>query len=127
MFRATDAFGAISDSIITISQATQMLLDSVVQGTITVYGGTTNVTIYNHGGTPVGDTVYRYAIDGGSYTLSTTNFRYTFSSVSGGNHTVSIKDTNNCIVTFAFFVAQPAAPVQSIKKNQGRRHIYRAG
>lgn len=96
-FTITDAFGAIADTIITVTEPTQISI-SVSTGTIVVNGGTTTATITASGGTGS----LQYSLDGGSYQGSNA-----FAGVSAGNHSVTVKDANNCTNFFPFFISQP--------------------
>lgn len=63
--------------------------------------GNGSVTIAGAGGTPV----YTYSIDGGAFQLSGT-----FNNLTPGNHTVTIKDANNCSTTVLVDILQPTNP-----------------
>jgi hypothetical protein len=125
-FSTKDAFNARQDTIITISQPPLITLTQVTQyPSIVTYGGNADsVIVASAGGVPINDSVYQYAIDGGSYTTSDSAFKYRFTSVSGGQHTVSIKDASGCVQTYSFFVEQSAAPLPYIIKRKPKRHIY---
>lgn len=124
-FSVKDVFNAQHDTVITITQPGLITLTQVAIITaITTYGGTGTIVISSAGGTPVQDTLYRYSIDGGGYTLSDTAFAYLVTGITGGNHTVSIKDANNCIATYTFLVPQPPPPAQYRIRTKKRKHIY---
>ena len=61
-------------------------------------GGTTTLTIHAMGGQPP----YQYNLDGGAYQGSNV-----FNNVSGGNHTVCVKDSLGCNKCFPVTIVQP--------------------
>lgn len=118
-FTVTDAFGETADTIITIEQPPLITLIQVSQTKILVRGGTADtVTIQNAGGTPINDSVYEYNVDGAGYVQSDSAFKYEIYNVSGGNHTVSIRDDNGCVVTYSFTIIQPK------KGKPSTGHVY---
>lgn len=124
-FSVKDAFNAQHDTIITLSQPTLITLLQYTQTTILTYGGTADVTVLNQGGTPVQDTLYRYQIDGGGYTLSDSAFSFIFTGITGGNHQIDVKDANNCVQSFQIFIVQPQAPLPYFIRRKPQRTIYR--
>jgi hypothetical protein len=127
-FSVKDGFNAQHDTIITLSQpALITLLQTVVVTPITTYGGTGDMQVVVAGGTPTSGSFYSFALDGGSYTVSTDVLSYTFLGITGGNHTVSIKDASNCVQTYSFFVPQPPPPVQYNWHSNRKRYIKRNG
>ncbi len=109
-FSVKDAFSIQHDTILTITQAPLISLIQITQypNPISVYGGTADsVIVQNAGGTPINDSVYQYKLDGGSFNQSDSAFKYKFTGVTGGNHTVTIKDANGCTQTYSFTVVQP--------------------
>lgn len=111
-FSVRDAFGAQHDTIVTLAQPPLITMLQYTQTVITSFGGIADVTVLNQGGTPVQDTLYRYQIDGGGYTLSDSAFSFIFTGVTGGNHQIDVKDANNCVQSFHIFIVQPQAPLQ---------------
>lgn len=98
-YTVTDAGGAVHDTTITVTQPA-LISASVATGTILVNGGTTTVTVTASGG--VGSLSYR--LDAGSFQGSNA-----FAGVSAGNHTVTVRDANNCTVVKTFTITQPGA------------------
>jgi len=96
-FSVKDAFGTQADTIITISQPSQIAI-TVTTGTILVNGGTTTVTASASGGTGG----LQYSLDGGAYQGSGS-----FSGVSAGPHTVTAKDANSCTNVNTFSISEP--------------------
>lgn len=76
-----DANGQTHDTTITITQPTQITIN-------TDFGyAPATITVTASGGVPA----YQYKIDAGSYQAGNT-----FSSVASGSHTITVKDANNC-------------------------------
>lgn len=115
-FTVTDAFGATHDTIVTISQPTAVVIDSVITGTITVFGGTTSLVIHAVGGTGA----FQFKIDASSYQSDSA-----FSGITGGNHTATTKDANNCTGTYNFTIPQPSGPVDYYLKRRRSKHVYK--
>ena len=97
-YTVTDANGATASTSVTISEPSAITA-SVNAGTITVNGGTTSVTVTAAGGTGT----LTYKLNNGSYQSSNT-----FSGVSAGNHTVTVKDANGCTKSVSFTISQPS-------------------
>jgi hypothetical protein len=124
-FSVKDAFNAQHDTVITISQPPLLTLTQFTFSPILVYGGTSDrVVIQSAGGTPFDDSLYEYSLDGGGYTLSDSAFKFNFYNVSGGQHTVDIRDSNSCSQTYTFFIDQPAAPLPYRVRSKRIHHIY---
>lgn len=115
-FRVTDAFGATHDTIVTISQPPAVVIDSVITGTITVFGGTTSLVVHAVGGTGA----FQFKIDASSYQSDSA-----FSGITGGNHTATTKDANNCTGTYNFTIPQPSGPVDYYLKRRRSKHVYK--
>jgi hypothetical protein len=94
-----DANGCIVTDTAQISQPDSLGFNYST-GTIACNGGTTTLTVTAFGGTGI----IKYKLDGGAYVTGNT-----FTSVSGGNHTVSVMDENGCVHTKIINVAQPAS------------------
>jgi hypothetical protein len=99
-YTVTDAAGGSTTTSVTVSQPAAIAA-TVITGTITVYGGSTNVTVTASGGTGA----YSYKLNSGVYQASNT-----FTGVTAGNHSVTIKDANGCTFVKSFTLTQPAAP-----------------
>ncbi len=99
-YTVTDASGNTTSTSITVVQPSAISV-SVATGTIAVFGGTTDVTVTSNGGTGS----HTYKLDGSVYQSSNT-----FSLVSAGSHTITVKDANGCTSVRNFNITQPAAP-----------------
>lgn len=125
-FSVKDAFSVQHDTILTVGQPGLISLIQVVQypDPITAYGGNADsVYIQNAGGTPINDSVYEYSLDGGGFTQSDSAFKFKFTNVSGGSHTVTIRDDNGCTATYTFFINQPPSASQQIIRTKRKKHI----
>jgi hypothetical protein len=123
-----DAFNVPFDTIVTLVQPPLTVLVQVIQypNPILVYGGTADsVWISSAGGVPISGSFYNYALDGGAFNLSDSAFKYKFVGVTGGNHTVTIRDSHGCAETYPFFVNQPPPPVQKQTHSWDRRRVYK--
>ena len=115
-----DVNGLIATTSITVSQPNPITA-TVSAGSISIYGGTTSITI---SGVANGTTPYTYALNTGSY--QTTNI---FNNVAAGAHNVLIKDARGCILTKPITINQPlstlacAASATSIACNGGTSTI----
>lgn len=101
----TDENGCITNQTITINQPTQITSNGVI-GNVTCNSlctGSVNLTV--SGGTPV----YTYSWTNGNPAEDPTNLCL-------GNHTVTITDANNCVVTNSFTITQPTALALSFNK-----------
>lgn len=105
-FTVTDATGAISNVVVTLSEPSAILASVIVAGDVLTSGGTTSVTVAATGG--VGP--YLYSLDGGI--LQSSNL---FSSVTAGNHTLSVKDQNGCIKIVSFTVNSNLSTITPLK------------
>ena len=101
-----DANGCTTTQAVTISQPIAALSASISSQTnVLCYGNSTgSVTVVGANGT----SPYQYKIGSGSYQVSGT-----FSSLSAGSYTVTIKDVNNCVTTQAVNITQPTLPLAS--------------
>jgi hypothetical protein len=123
-----DAFNVTFDTIVTVTQPPLTILVGVVQypSTIAVFGGTADsVWVTSAGGVPISGSFYNYALDGGSFTLSDTAFKFKFTNVTGGNHTVTIRDGHGCAETYPFFIQQAPPPAQRQTHSWDRRRVYK--
>ena len=93
-FIVTDALSTSGSVTVTVSEPTA-ITGSVSFTPITSLGGTTTVTVTAAGGTGT----KTYSLDGGSYGSSTS-----FANVTGGAHSISIKDANSCTNSVNFNV-----------------------
>jgi hypothetical protein len=92
-----DANGCIKTANITITQPTPINMSLVTGAPITCFGGTTTVTATATGGIAP----YTYRVDGGTYQSSNVLV------ITGGNHTVTVKDALGCEKTVNITIAQP--------------------
>jgi hypothetical protein len=97
-YTVTDANGNSQSTSVTIAQPT-LINATVTSGTISVYGGSTNVNVSANGGTAP----YSYSLDNG--TAQTSNI---FNNVVAGNHTVEITDAKGCSITKNITITQPS-------------------
>ena len=94
----SDAAGSKDTVSVIVSQPS--ILDAIVTaGSISVYGGTTDITINASGGTAP----YSYSLNNGIYQSSNM-----FLSVLAGTYSISTKDKNGCIVNKSITLTQPA-------------------
>lgn len=94
----SDAGGAKDTLSVNIVQPA--LLDAVLtSGTISVYGGSTSVTVNAIGGTAP----YLFNLNNGTYQTSNV-----FSGVLAGTYNIGIKDNNGCIINRNINITQPA-------------------
>ncbi|MEO8768986.1 MAG: T9SS type A sorting domain-containing protein [Ferruginibacter sp.] len=99
-YTVTDASGATASKTITTVQP-HIIVATVTNGAITIFGGSTNVTVTATGGT---GSSYSYRLNAGAYQSSNA-----FSNVTAGTYTVTVKDVRGCTVTKGFTITQPAA------------------
>lgn len=98
-YTVKDANGATASTTINVTEPSAISV-SVSTGSITVYNGTTWVTVNASGG--VGS--YAFSIDGGAFQSSNS-----FSNIGAGNHTVLVKDGNACTSSAkSFSLTQPS-------------------
>jgi hypothetical protein len=98
-FVVTDAVGASKSIVLNITQPNPLSL-GLTPGRIIVTGGNTTISALATGGT----LPYQYKIDNGNYGSSTL-----FSNVLAGNHTVTVRDSNNCTQSASLTITQPAS------------------
>ncbi len=98
-YTVTDAAGNTATTSVNISQPT-LINVTVNSGTITVFGGSTTITVIANGGTGT----LTYKLDNGSYQASNI-----FNNVFAGTHTVTVKDVNSCSKSSSFTITQPAS------------------
>lgn len=95
-----DSLGCSKSGQFTINAATAITA-TVNKTDVTCNGGSDGAaTVSASGGTGV----YTYSFDGGAFSGSTS-----VTGLSAGLHEVVVKDSNNCLGTFEFFIDQPAA------------------
>lgn len=92
----TDANGCTVNSIVNLSQPTQLIFDSLTSNNVTCNLNDGEVYIYPNGGTPT----YDYFINGNSSNDTITN-------LSGGNYTISVVDNNNCNIDSIIYIDFP--------------------
>ena len=98
-YSVTDAAGNTASTTVNISQPS-MINVMVNAGTISVFGGSTTITVTANGGT--GTLVYK--LNNGAYQTSNV-----FNNVLAGTHTITVKDLNNCTKTSSVIITQPAS------------------
>ncbi|MEO6669146.1 MAG: T9SS type A sorting domain-containing protein [Ferruginibacter sp.] len=101
-YTVTDANGATATSSISVSQPASITV-TLSSGTIAVFGGTTTLTASATGGTGA----YTYKLNSGAYQASNT-----FTNVTAGTHSVTVKDANGCTSAQTITITQPEAPAQ---------------
>jgi hypothetical protein len=92
-----DALGCEKTANINIAQPSEILVVSNVITQILCNGGSANVSIVATGGTAP----YNYSVDGSTYQSSN------LFALSGGNHTVTVKDANGCQKTVSIHLNEP--------------------
>ena len=98
-FVVTDSLGTTATATVTITQPEEIRA-SINYNPISVNGGTTTVVVTASGG--VGP--YEYKIDSGSYSSTSS-----FTSVTAGSHTITVKDANNATKAFVINITQPTS------------------
>lgn len=98
-FVVTDAAGQSRSVSITLTQPSAALTATLTAGTISVFGGTTTLTVNNVSG---GRAPYRYSLNGGSFQTGNT-----FSGVPAGTHTVVVRDSLGCTLSRSITIRQP--------------------
>ncbi|MEO6830850.1 MAG: gliding motility-associated C-terminal domain-containing protein [Chitinophagaceae bacterium] len=97
-FYVKDNHGCISDTIITITQPTQISVSVAVTNVVCNAGNSGTATVTATGGTPG----YTYSIDTGTYGSSNL-----FTTLLAGAHTISTKDAHGCIKDTIINIAEP--------------------
>lgn len=97
-YTVTDANGNSQITSVTITQPT-LLNATLSSGTISVYGGSTNINVNASGGTAP----YNYSLDNGL--TQTANI---FNNVLAGNHSVLITDAKGCTTFKSITITQPS-------------------
>ncbi|MGZ4086115.1 MAG: beta strand repeat-containing protein, partial [Bacteroidia bacterium] len=95
-----DAVGCVTTVTITLTQPTALTL-ALTPAAVSCNGGTNGTITATGGG---GTTPYQYSLDGGTFGASGT-----FTGISAGTHTVTLKDNNNCTITQTVSITQPPA------------------
>lgn len=101
-YTVTDASGATASQTVAIVEP-RLLVLTVTAGTITTNGGSTTVTMSATGGTRP----YSYKIGSGNYQTSES-----FSNITAGTYTATVKDGKGCTTVQTFTITQPAAALQ---------------
>ena len=99
-YTVKDAAGQTATTTVTVSQP-NALSEDLVSGTISVYGGSTTITVTAGGGTPG----YTYKLNSGTY--KTSNI---FNNIQAGTYTVTVKDSKGCTTSKSITITQPAEP-----------------
>lgn len=97
-----DSLGCYTDTTISISEPSALAMTFSKTGPSCFGYSDGSVTVSGKGGSAP----YNYAIDGGPF--STTS---TFSKLSAGKHTVSLRDAKNCTLDSSIWLSQPE-PIQ---------------
>ncbi len=99
-----DANGCTKDVPVTITQPATALSGSITSQTNVLCFGTSTgtVTVAGSGGT----SPYQYSLNGGAYQASGT-----FSSLTAGSYTVTVRDANSCTYDVPVTITQPATAV----------------
>ncbi len=98
----TDANSCMRDTIVTLAAPPPIVLTSVVLTAVTGCSGDNNgsAEVTAAGGTGI----LQYAIDGGAFVATGT-----FNGLTGGDHTVTVKDAAGCLKDTLFNIDAPAA------------------
>ncbi len=103
--RIVDAIGCVfTSNIVTINPLVNPEITSISQLTNLLCFGDATASIEVNPNTSVGLSPYQYSLDGITFQNSTT-----FSSLSSGIYTVTIKDANECINTKTITINEPSA------------------
>ena len=97
-YTVVDANGNSQSTSVTITQPT-LLNATLTSGTISVYGGSTNINVSANGGT----SPYTYSLNNGI--AQTSNI---FNNVLAGNHTILITDAKGCTTIKSITITQPS-------------------
>lgn len=98
-YTITDANGNTQNATVTVNEPSAINA-TVSAGTISVFGGSTNISVISNGGTGA----HTYRLNNGSYQSSGT-----FTNVTAGSHTITVKDANGCTEVSNITISQPAA------------------
>ncbi|GAB5526042.1 MAG: hypothetical protein Roseis2KO_39140 [Roseivirga sp.] len=96
-----DANGCTTTAMVTMTEPAAIVASAVVDNQVTCSGSSDGATT---GSATGGTAPYTYSIDGVSFQNTAT-----FSGLSAGMVTLSVKDANDCIVTTTVQVTEPAA------------------
>ena len=104
----TDGYGCVDSSVVTLTEPTPFVLDSIIYQHITCYGDCDgSITTYVSGGTSNYD--YEYSKDG-----SVVGTTQTVSSLcSAGRYDIHVEDANNCPIDTFHIVNQPPQLIES--------------
>ncbi|MBS1645415.1 MAG: gliding motility-associated C-terminal domain-containing protein [Bacteroidetes bacterium] len=97
-FFVKDSNGCVSDTVITISEPSQLMVSVAITDAVCNGGNTGTATITANGGTPS----YSYSIDGGAYGGSNM-----FTLLPAGTHTLSVKDAHGCVKDTSVIIGEP--------------------
>lgn len=96
---AQDNSGCIIDTVVYLAQPVQLGFASIVLTPTICYGTNTGTaTVIGNGGVPA----YQYRIDGGAYGAGNN-----FINLAPGNHTISVRDSKNCVKDTVITITQP--------------------
>ncbi len=100
-----DKLGCLFFTSVKINQPTAIAIKANITNAICYGSATGAIDVTASGGT----SPYSYAIDGSVYSANKT-----FTSLTGGVHNVSVKDSRGCIVSYSATIAQPNALVLDV-------------
>lgn len=98
-YTVTDNAGTSASTSISVGQPAALSV-TAVSGVITIPGGASTVSATAIGGVAP----YSFKLDGGSYQSASS-----FTGVLAGNHTLTVKDLNECTQSTSLFISEPAA------------------
>lgn len=104
-----DSHGCISDTIITITQPTQLVIDSLLLSDVKCYGTNTGWVLVSASGATPG---YTYGAD-----VNGTQANDTVANLSVGSSTIFVKDSHGCVADTSITLTQPAPLVFAIDSN----------
>jgi gliding motility-associated-like protein len=99
--RVRDANNCEVSQIINITGPPAIVIDNIVTSDVTCFGGSNgSITVTASGGTGL----LQYSINGGAYQATGD-----FSGLTAGNHTIRVRDGNNCVLLQDVTLTEPAA------------------
>lgn len=107
VFEVKDANDCVSSISLTVNEPPALTLALVSSTNITCFGGADGAISVAGGG---GTGALTYSVDGGAFAAATT-----FSGLSAGSHTITVKDANNCELDLVVVLTQaPAVTVDDV-------------
>ena len=110
-FRVKDNTNCTNDTTIVITQPTAVI-NTLTKTDVTCNGGSTGTVTSTYGG---GTPPYQINIDGGAFSAATGSPQ-TFNGLGTGNHTVCVKDSNNCQQCTSIVVNQSPPVTNTLTK-----------